>query len=971
MLPSKLTHKEMVQCLENPNLLLQKDNRPLELVQPVGKDLTLIKLLKEIDLAIQGERLSLAKQLFEIIIRLELEVTTDEQAWLSYHKGCLMIASGEWEAAETSLLDSLRCMEISWCHYKLGELYLKNVVHVSSSGRPVDLQIYYHFQRALETEPPLTQEAEAHLTNWLRDLFDPSLYSRLNPDLRHLNNSQLFQHFEQFGFSEGRISGKHGLEMALAKLSINLPDDFDWKRYLDCNSDLQDLLKNEHYSIYEAEYILSQHYMTYGKKEGRNYKPDSLSLDKIDERFYLRHKIYNNRILCKRLCDFLSSGRTLQIGDGKEVSITVILVLHNKASHTLECLKSLSSSARKDLHLIVVDNNSTDQTHDLLAKLEGNVSVITNKQNAHFLLACNEALKYVKSEYVCFLNNDAKLSEDTLDEAIACLYRYSNRAIVGGKVLHADGYIQDAGSIVFSDGSCSGLGRRYDPGYHLFNYERTVDYVSGAFFISTAQLVKKLNCFDIRFAPAYYEETDLCFRAAQLCIPVVYCPTAIIYHYEFASSIGTQWAVKQMANNQKLFCEVHSERLKYHLSAGIFSANNIENVMHGHIKEGPRVLFIDDQIPVQSSGSGFSRSKDILNHLSTFCGFITLYATDYERSRSNADTLPIGVECIEGDVQYLKRIIATRSSFYDFIIVSRKHNQEHFGDILNELNELGVNPEAKIIFDAESLFSIRDYTFKFLQETGQHLRSLGSLNLPILVAEELARFQIADAITCVSELELGLVKNMFPAKQCELVGHCFQQHEYDQEFCYEQRDSVIFLGAIYEELSPNHDSLEWLFNDLLPSLESLPTGMKKLIIAGNIRCEASLALIKSIQKGYPFVTYMGLIDDLDLLFSRARLFLAPTRYAAGVPHKVHLASSYGVPTLTTSLIAEQLGWSKLKSLFVFDTPDEFTHAIRVAFEDLDAFTQIRQSMLQVFNRDCDPAVFGGNLRSIVQPLSRN
>lgn len=979
MSSARLTPEQMVAVLRNPSLLrqapaaataptatagaslLQHDSPALPAaIPPAITDHALVKILKEIELAIEQGSLSLAQQLVQIVERWDLEIAADQQAWFLYHKGCLQLASGEPEAGAASLQASLQRHEISWCRYQLAEL---------CSGQPggeQDFEAYRHYQRALLSQPPLSQEAEAHASNWLNGFFEPALYLRLNPDLNQLPADQLFSHFEQFGASEGRIAGLRGIERGLARLTAQLPADFDWKEYLDSNPDLQALLTEKSTTISEAEFILSRHYVSYGKDEGRIYRRSPLTLDTVNEEFYMRHKAHNTRRLSRLLRDFLESGATLQIGDGQAPSTTVIVIVYNKASYTLECLKSIAGSARKDLHLIIVDNNSSDQTPELLARLQGNVTVVSNKQNSHFLLACNQAVQQVQTEYLCFLNNDALLCEDTIGEALACLGRYSDRAIVGGKVLHADGYIQDAGSIVFSDGSCLGLGRRREPGHHLYNFERTVDYISGAFFAATTKLIHHLGCFDASFAPAYYEETDLCFRAASQSIPVVYCPTVTIHHYEFGSSSGNEWAIQQMAKNQKLFCEVHGERLVRHLSAGLFSANSIESLVHGHLKAGPRVLFIDDQIPERHSGSGFSRSSDIVYQLMESAGFLTIYATDFQRSRVNAQSLPIGVECIEDDQDYLRRILRERAGFYDYIFVSREHNQQLFRTIVNELRDIAITVKAKIVFDAESLFSIRHHTFTVLQDSGQHLRSLAGIDLTALTRDELQRFEMADAITCVSELELGVIASTYPAKQCQLVGHCFPGFHDQQDFATQGRNALVFLGAIYEQFSPNHDSLEWLYEELLPALGSPPPGMGELIIAGNIKCEATHELIRAMQAAYPFVVYAGLVEDLTPLFARTRLFLAPTRYAAGIPHKVHLASSYGIPTLTTSLIAEQIGWDRQQAFLLADTPEQFAAAIRSAFSDIAQLNEIRRNMIRAFNRDCDPSAFARNINAIVR-----
>ena len=54
--------------------------------------------------------------------------------------------------------------------------------------------------------------------------------------------------------------------------------------------------------------------------------------------------------------------------------------------------------------------------------------------------------------------------------------------------------------------------------------------------------------------------------------------------------------------------------------------------------------------------------------------------------------------------------------------------------------------------------------------------------------------------------------------------------------------------------------------------------------------------------------FFGRQDDLTSLYNQARVFVVPTRYAAGIPYKAHEAASFGVPLVVSNLIGEQLGW---------------------------------------------------------------
>ena len=101
---------------------------------------------------------------------------------------------------------------------------------------------------------------------------------------------------------------------------------------------------------------------------------------------------------------------------------------------------------------------------------------------------------------------------------------------------------------------------------------------------------------------------------------------------------------------------------------------------------------------------------------------------------------------------------------------------------------------------------------------------------------------------------------------------------------------------------------------------------------------------------------------MPALVNRARVFVAPTRYAAGIPHKVHQAAALGVPVVATSLLARQLGWRNGEHLLVADTPDEFAKAVTRLHGNAQLWANIRAGALGRVAQDCDPSVFAAALR---------
>jgi GT2 family glycosyltransferase len=159
------------------------------------------------------------------------------------------------------------------------------------------------------------------------------------------------------------------------------------------------------------------------------------------------------------------------------------------------------------MDIIIVDNNSSDDTASLLDRLEG-ATIVRNSANMHFLKAANAGAREARGRYILFLNNDAQVHPGSIQAAIETLEKSGDIGAVGGKLILPDGSLQEAGSIVWRDGSCLGYGRGGDPFAPEYMFRRDVDYCSGAFLLTRRETFMRLGGFDEAYQPFYYEETD-------------------------------------------------------------------------------------------------------------------------------------------------------------------------------------------------------------------------------------------------------------------------------------------------------------------------------------------------------------------------------------------------------------------------------------------------------------------------------
>jgi O-antigen biosynthesis protein len=97
------------------------------------------------------------------------------------------------------------------------------------------------------------------------------------------------------------------------------------------------------------------------------------------------------------------------------------------------------------------------------------------------------------------------------------------------------------------------------------------------------------------------------------------------------------------------------------------------------------------------------------------------------------------------------------------------------------------------------------------------------------------------------------------------------------------------------------------------------------------------------------------------------VFVAPTRFAAGLPRKVLDAAAHGVPVVATTLLARQLGWAAGAELEAADTPESFAAAIALLYRDAVVWQARRQRALERIARDYHPTAFAATLAEALQP----
>jgi glycosyltransferase involved in cell wall biosynthesis len=353
-------------------------------------------------------------------------------------------------------------------------------------------------------------------------------------------------------------------------------------------------------------------------------------------------------------------------------------------------------------------------------------------------------------------------------------------------------------------------------------------------------------------------------------------------------------------------------------------------------------------------GSGYTRASEILKLMGDLGYAITLYPTDLSDTsdwRSVYSDINREVEVMTGwGLQKLEDFLGSRRDYYDIIFVSRPHNMNHINYILSRANLLSG---AKIIYDAEALYCFRDFAKADLEG-----RTLSDKETKRAIVTELSLAKHAKCILSVSPREQQqFIKHGYP--QVEILGHSLAVNPTPNT--YQQRRDLLFVGSVYELNSPNADSILWLAAEIMPQIQAQLD--LKLLVAGTNQAKQLQTKISQYQNDA--IKMLGRVPDLSQLYNQARIFVAPTRYAAGIPHKVHEASARGIPVVTTSLIAQQLGWQAETDLLVADTATEFAEACIRLDQDAELWQKLRNNALSRIEQECSPERFKTTLKAVL------
>lgn len=612
--------------------------------------------------------------------------------------------------------------------------------------------------------------------------------------------------------------------------------------------------------------------------------------------------------------------------------VSIIIPVWNNLELTHNCLKSILLNTRdSDYEIIFVDNGSTDGARDYLKNLDyKEIKKIFLDQNIGFVGACNSGARLASGKYLLFLNNDTEVQKDWLKALVDFAETTPDCGAVGSKLIYPDGRLQEAGGIIFSDGNGWNYGRGMDPEDPKFNYVREVDYCSGAALMVKKELWDTIGGFDERYAPAYYEDTDLCFEISKHGFKVYYQPKSVVIHHEGKTAgVDLQSGYKKyQAINREKFISKWSYELKKQLPN---DHKNIFKAANRGIRRN--ILVIDCFLPIFDRASGSLRIFHILKILKEMKFHISFIARDGSMEDYYRPILEnMGIEVYAGDPLVMKAagyIIDSKKNIpyetllkerkYEYALIEFWHVAEYYLPIIRK-----YSPETKIIIDTVDIHFVREIREAELKKD-RVLKNKAQLNKE----KEITIYRKTDRLWVVTENDKKAIKDYVGHIPIDVIPNVHLSRE--EEKNYEDTSDLLFIGNFNHP--PNYDAIQYFCHDIYPLILKKLPDVKLYIVGNNPPSDIlSLSSDKIIVTGY--------VKELSPYLKRARLSVNPLRYGAGMKGKIGEAFSWGLPVVTTSIGAEGMGLIDGVDALIADSAEDFGQKVVLLYEDKELWKKL-------------------------------
>jgi GT2 family glycosyltransferase/SAM-dependent methyltransferase/glycosyltransferase involved in cell wall biosynthesis len=640
--------------------------------------------------------------------------------------------------------------------------------------------------------------------------------------------------------------------------------------------------------------------------------------------------------------------------------VSLILPVYAHAQLTRACLESIRyHTTHVSYEVIIIDDGADPDTVRLLRGVRG-ANILHNEENIGYLRSVNRGAALARGKWLVLLNNDTEMTQGWLRAMVDCGESAGHVGVVTPKYIYPDGSLNEAGGIIWRDGTGVNFGRGERADEFQYEYRRETDYGSAAALLVRKTLWDAVGGFDERYLPMYYEDADLCFEARERGLSVLYEPTAAVIHIEGATAGSDPDAShkRYQEQNRPKFVAKWRERLETeHLRA---ASTHVRVAADRH--RGPHVLVVDHYVPTWDRDAGSLRMLNVMEALLGLGAHVTFMPDNFSAPQPYTRILQAkGIEVMYGALD-VNAEIATIGAKLSLAILSRPHQASRWLDVVREFA-----PTATVAYDTVDLHwlresrkvalgsaSLADGAFSNGSTNGSVGNDLLTPKALALRELELAMMRASDITFVVSETEGLQIRKDLPESELLVIPTVYEVESYVPPA--EDRSGILFVGGF--EHPPNIDAAVRLVKGVMPSVWRELGDVSVTIVGAKPPPE-----VQSLSA--PLVDVLGWVENLGPLLEKSKLMVVPLGYGAGLKGKITQSLAVGLPVVTTPIGAEGFEDASDCMLVAADVRELAEHVVR-AYRDDALWRQLSSAGQALVAEHCSPAVISERLGQLLE-----